>query len=32
MKKNIPNFITLINLFLGCCALASIMYGQFVQA
>lgn len=32
MKKNIPNFITLANLFMGCCALASIMYGQFVQA
>ncbi len=32
MKRNIPNVITLINLFLGCCALASIMYGQFVQA
>lgn len=32
MKKNIPNFITLVNLFMGCCALASIMYGQFVQA
>ncbi|GIV31788.1 MAG: phosphatidylserine synthase [Saprospiraceae bacterium] len=32
MKKHIPNIITLINLFLGCCALASIMYGLFVQA
>ncbi|RMG84563.1 MAG: CDP-diacylglycerol--serine O-phosphatidyltransferase [Bacteroidetes bacterium] len=32
MKKHIPNFITLINLFCGCCALANIFYGQFVQA
>ncbi len=32
MKKNIPNFITLINLFFGCCALASVLYGQFVNA
>jgi CDP-diacylglycerol--serine O-phosphatidyltransferase len=32
MKKNIPNCITLLNLFLGCCALASVLYGQFVQA
>lgn len=32
MRKNIPNFITLLNLFLGCCALASVFYGQFVQA
>ncbi len=32
LKKNIPNCITLVNLFLGCCALASILYGQFVQA
>ncbi len=32
MKKNIPNLITLINLFFGCCALASVLYGQFVQA
>ncbi len=32
MKKNIPNCITLVNLFLGCCALASVLYGQFVQA
>ena len=32
VKQNIPNFITLINLFLGCCALASVLYGQFVQA
>jgi len=32
MKKNIPNIITLLNLFFGCCALASVLYGQFVQA
>ena len=32
MKKNIPNFITLINLFFGCCALASVLYGQFIPA
>jgi CDP-diacylglycerol--serine O-phosphatidyltransferase len=32
MKKHIPNSITLINLFCGCCALASVFYGQFVQA
>ncbi len=32
VKKNIPNFITLINLFLGCCAVASVLYGQFEQA
>jgi CDP-diacylglycerol--serine O-phosphatidyltransferase len=32
MKKNIPNFITLVNLFSGCCAVASVLYGQFVPA
>jgi CDP-diacylglycerol--serine O-phosphatidyltransferase len=32
MKKNIPNTITLFNLFCGCCAVASVFYGQFVQA
>ncbi len=32
MKKNLPNFITLLNLFFGCCAIASVLYGQFVQA
>jgi CDP-diacylglycerol---serine O-phosphatidyltransferase len=32
MKKNIPNIITLFNLFFGCCAVASVLYGQFVQA
>jgi CDP-diacylglycerol--serine O-phosphatidyltransferase len=31
MKKNIPNAITLLNLFSGCCALASVFYGQFDQ-
>ena len=32
MKKNIPNIITLFNLFCGCCALVSVLYGQFLQA
>ncbi|MCB9264423.1 MAG: CDP-alcohol phosphatidyltransferase family protein [Lewinellaceae bacterium] len=32
MKKHIPNAITLLNLFFGCCALASIFYGQYVAA
>lgn len=32
MKKHIPNTITLINLFCGCCALANIFYGQFMEA
>lgn len=32
MKKHLPNAITLLNLFFGCCALASIFYGQFVAA
>lgn len=32
LKRHIPNFITLVNLFLGCCAVASVLYGQFVQA
>ncbi len=32
MKKQIPNIITLVNLFFGCCALASVLYGQFLQA
>ncbi len=32
MKRHIPNIITLVNLFLGCCATASVLYGQFVQA
>ena len=29
MKKNIPNIITSINLFCGCCALACVFYGRF---
>lgn len=32
MKKNIPHIITSINLFCGCCALASIFYGNFFHA
>ena len=32
MKKHVPNIITLINLFFGCCAVACVLYGQFVQA
>ncbi len=32
MKRHIPNIITLTNLFFGCCATASVLYGQFVQA
>ena len=32
MKRHIPNIITLANLFFGCCATASVLYGQFVQA
>ncbi len=32
MKWHIPNIITLTNLFLGCCATASVLYGQFMQA
>ena len=28
MKKNIPNIITLLNLFCGCCALVCIFYGR----
>lgn len=31
LKRHIPNFITLLNLLLGCCALVSILYGQYVQ-
>ena len=29
MKKNIPNIITSINLFCGCCALVCVLYGRF---
>ena len=32
MKKNVPNAITLLNLFFGCCAVACLFYGQFVAA
>ncbi len=32
IKKNIPNAITLANLFFGCCAILSILYGHYVQA
>jgi len=31
LKKHIPNSITLLNLLLGCCALVSILFGQYVQ-
>ena len=30
MKRNIPNAITLLNLFLGCCAIPGILNGQFM--
>ncbi|TXB62525.1 CDP-alcohol phosphatidyltransferase family protein [Phaeodactylibacter luteus] len=30
MKKHIPNLITLANLFLGCCAVVSILAGQYM--
>ena len=32
MRKHIPNFITLLNLFFGCCALVAVLYGQFLTA
>lgn len=32
MTKHLPNAITLLNLFLGCCAAGGIFYGQFVLA
>lgn len=32
MKKHIPNIITLLNLFFGCCALAGVFYGEYVIA
>ncbi len=32
MKQHIPNAITLLNLFCGCCALVNIFYGQFINA
>ena len=31
MRRNIPNIITLLNLFCGCCALVSILNGQMLQ-
>lgn len=30
MKKHIPNFITLVNLFTGCCALVCLLSGQIL--
>ena len=30
MKKNLPNLITLLNLFLGCCAILSVLAGRFM--
>lgn len=30
VKKHIPNAITLLNLVFGCCALVSILHGQYV--
>ena len=32
MKQHLPNAITLLNLFLGCCAMSSLFYGQFTAA
>lgn len=32
MRKNIPNIITSINLFCGCCAIVCIFYGRFFNA
>lgn len=32
MRNHIPNAITLLNLFCGCCALVCVFYGQFPQA
>ena len=31
MKRNIPNAITLFNLFFGCCAIVSVFNGQFIS-
>ena len=31
MKKHIPNFLTLLNLFCGCCAIVSILDGQYTE-
>lgn len=32
MKQQIPNFITLLNLFFGCCAVISVLSGAFIPA
>jgi len=32
MKKYIPHIITATNLFFGCCAVVSVLYGGFVEA
>ncbi|HMQ47338.1 MAG TPA: CDP-diacylglycerol--serine O-phosphatidyltransferase [Saprospiraceae bacterium] len=32
MKNHVPNAITLLNLFFGCCAIASLFYGKFETA
>ena len=32
MKRNIPNAITLLNLFFGCCAILNVLDGQLVNA
>jgi CDP-diacylglycerol--serine O-phosphatidyltransferase len=32
MRKHLPNIITLINLFSGCCALVSLLNEQFIAA
>ena len=31
MKKHIPNILTLLNLFCGCCAVVSILDGQYTE-
>jgi CDP-diacylglycerol---serine O-phosphatidyltransferase len=30
MKRHIPNFLTLLNLFCGCCAVISVIHFQFI--
>lgn len=32
MKQHVPNIITLINLFLGCCAVVAVLQGELVLA
>jgi CDP-diacylglycerol--serine O-phosphatidyltransferase len=32
MKQNIPNLVTLFNLFFGCCAIVSVLSGEFISA